>query len=408
MAKRKARQRHQRKPAKQKRSKKRSALLVGLVLSLILATGIMAHLRSLSPGSQSAVVTLPLQPQDLTSGGQTPTTVAKDYIYAGGRLLATESLGIGGSPGSGNGIVPDPPPDSDPPPPIIYTDMAVWRPSNGTWYVHNTVDGSMTAQLWGMAGDKPVPGDYDGDGKLDFAVFRPSNSTWYILRSSNGAVDAPQWGLGTDEPVPGDYDGDGKTDVAVRSGNTWQIRKSSDPTGNTSITQQWGEATDLAVQGDYDGDGHTDIATMRPSDATWTIRKSSNPEDEPTSITQQWGETGDVPQVGDFDGDMITDFVTFRASDTVWRILSSFDSSSLSQQWGLSTDQPAPGDYDGDGKTDIAVVRPRVSATDNHSTWHILRSSDGSLMSAQWGIDGDVAVPGKYNRVSQTVCANCS
>ena len=328
--------------------------------------------------------------------------IAKDYIYAGGRLIATEAEGSN----SAQGIVPDSLDDpSSQPPPIVYTDIAVFRPSEGTWYVLNTVDGSWSVQMWGMAGDKPVQGDYDGDGKLDFAVFRPSDSHWYILRSSDGGMDAPVWGLSTDEPVPGDYDGDGKTDLAVRRGNTWWIVKSSDPANY--VVQTWGTETDLAVPGDYDGDAITDIATFRPGDATWTILHSSIPEEGPTSIEQQWGEQGDVPQVGDFDGDNITDYTTFRLSDTIWRILSSSNSSTIEQQWGLSTDRPVPGDYDGDGKTDIAVVRPRVSETDNHSTWYILKSSDGSMMTAQWGADGDIAVPGKYNRVSQTVCTDC-
>ena len=47
-------------------------------------------------------------------------------------------------------------------------------------------------------------------------------------------------------------------------------------------------------------------------------------------------------------------------------------------------DVPVPGDYDGDGKTDVAVWRP------NEGNWYARRSSNGTMLQAQMGQDGDV------------------
>jgi len=126
------------------------------------------------------------------------------------------------------------------------TDLSVFRPSDGTWYVMQSGSNTFRAQQFGTNGDRIVPGDYDGDGRTDFAVFRqtPQNGIWYILRSSDNSFLSVQWGLNTDKPTPGDYDGDGKTDIAVYRNGTWYIVQSSN---GQFATHQFGAPDDVPV-----------------------------------------------------------------------------------------------------------------------------------------------------------------
>ena len=81
------------------------------------------------------------------------------------------------------------------------TDIAVWRPSNGTWIFIDSDLGAGAEQQWGGEGDVPIPGRYDGDAATDFAVYRPSERRFYILSSTTGSYYFTDWGSSGDVPV---------------------------------------------------------------------------------------------------------------------------------------------------------------------------------------------------------------
>jgi uncharacterized delta-60 repeat protein len=251
------------------------------------------------------------------------------------------------------------------------SDLSVYRPSLGTWYLSDGNDG-FSSIPFGAADDRIVPADYDGDGRIDIAVFR--NGVWYVLNSSNGALVSYSFGQSGDVPVPADYDGDERADIAVFRQGIWYVINS----GNGSFrAEQFGQAGDRPVIGNFDGDRRSDLAVYRGG--TWYVNGST----AGFSATQ-FGLATDRPVVGDYDGDGKSDLAVYRDGD--WYILGSFVGF-YANHFGNASDVPVPGEYDGDGRTDLAVFRD--------GTWFTLGSL-GNFTYTHFGSAGDIPVPSAF------------
>lgn len=262
------------------------------------------------------------------------------------------------------------------------TDVSVFRPSTGTWYIIRSSDNSFYSIQFGQDGDVPVPGDFDADGKTDAAVFRPSSGIWYLLPSSDGAFVGTQFGANGDIPVASDYDGDGATNIAVFRPSTGYWYTSTNPNTNYGAVQ-FGAAGDIPAAADYDGDGRADVTVFRPSSGTWYSLRTTEGFQQTS-----FGINGDRPAPLDFDGDGKANLAVFRPSNATWYTSLNPATNFGAVQWGVSTDTIAPGYYDGDGKADVGVFRTGV--------WYVLNTSTPTYAQYSFGTAGDIPIPLAY------------
>ncbi|MEO6394019.1 MAG: FG-GAP-like repeat-containing protein [Pyrinomonadaceae bacterium] len=249
------------------------------------------------------------------------------------------------------------------------SDISVFRPSDGNWYLLQSAAG-FTGIHFGAAADQLAPADYDGDGKTDIAVFR--DGTWYLLRSQAGFL-AINFGSTGDIPQPGDFTGDGKAELAVfrpSDGGWYKL----DLAANSFTAVGFGQNGDRPVVADFDGDGKADPAVYRGG--AWYILGSTQ-----GFYGVTFGTATDKPVPADYDGDGKTDPAVFRNGS--WYLLTGTSGFSAIQ-WGVTTDIPVPADYDGDGKADASVFRD--------GNWYLLRTSAGYL-NVSFGSLGDKPIP---------------
>ena len=108
-------------------------------------------------------------------------------------------------------------------------DLATFRLSSREWRIWASGANFLTStvMVWGEAGDRPMPADYNGDRVTDLGVYRPSTGTWHLWLSGTQTPLAVQWGGLEDTPVAFDHDLDGKADLALIRNGGYEILLSS-------------------------------------------------------------------------------------------------------------------------------------------------------------------------------------
>ena len=278
-----------------------------------------------------------------------------------------------------------------------------WNPTSlgqGRWYI-GTLDGRLERnESWDLGHRRGTAliGDFNGDGIDQPALYL--DGQWFVDLNGNGRWDLDdlwiQLGTPLDRPVAGDWDGDGKDDAGI-FGRQWardltRIRQDPglpDPDNHrrrhshTDAPQekidpsrpdlrerllrrgaegelradavdhvfQYGRHIDLPLAGDWNGDGIDQIGVFRfgrwlldlDGDGRWTER------DE----VFDFGQPGDEPIVGDFNGDGIDQIGVVRGD--LWIIDTDGDRRLTENDLHLrlprpsATCQPVVGDFNGDG-----------------------------------------------------------
>jgi hypothetical protein len=260
---------------------------------------------------------------------------------------------------------------------VTRHNLAVYRPgANAVWHIIGSLSGGVFT--WGTTNDKPAPADYDGDGFTDLAVWRPGYGNWFIKLSASGVDQVAQWGFIGDIPLPGDYDGDGEADLAVYRPSNGTVYIHGDECGGER-TVMVGYGT--PVVGDFDGDTVDEPGIYDGTLGVFWIRRANG-----TYIYYNLGATGGQPVIADYDGDFKSDAATYDSSTGNWRVRNSNSSGAITVTWwGAYGEIPVPGDYDGDNRADLVTW----STIDG---WWWLLEADGDAWQFQWGMAGDIPV----------------
>jgi hypothetical protein len=143
--------------------------------------------------------------------------------------------------------------------------------TDGQRLLKRTAQGKLRADLidhvfqFGVGGDRPVAGDFNGDGVKTVGVFR--HGKWYLDVDGDGrwspADVYAEFGQEDDLPVVGDWTGDGKAKLGVFRHGQFIL-----DTNNNHVIDPADKTVEVGVEGrpaaaDFDGDGVDEVAVYQ-------------------------------------------------------------------------------------------------------------------------------------------------
>ncbi len=168
---------------------------------------------------------------------------------------------------------------------------------------------------FGQSGDQPVVGYWKAGMKTaGIGTYRSSIGRWFLDLNGNGLLDQGNtdarlgpFGAAADKPVVGNWAGNGisRIGVFIPSTGKWQLDLNGNGVFDGCTIDRclgpFGITGDLPVAGDWTGTGRSQIGVFTPANGQWKLDVSGNGTFDGCTIDVclgSFGQTGDLPVVG--------------------------------------------------------------------------------------------------------------
>ena len=274
-----------------------------------------AHSVTVNWGDGSAPTAFPIAPVGARSFERTHTFAAEGFF----QVSVSIADGDGGSGAderfvtvSGAGSA-----DGD-------DTVALVDPTRGIWRLYNDAGVSVHEFYYGVPGDYPFMGDWDGDGIETPGLYRQADGYVYLRNSNTQGIADIKFFFGNpgDVPIAGDFNADGFDTVSIyRPSNQRfyiinKLGSNDGGLGAAEIDYVFGNPGDKPFVGDFDGDGIETVGLHRESTGLVYFRNSHTQGNADNQFI--FGDPGDQLVAGDWTLDGIDTPALYRSSDTVF------------------------------------------------------------------------------------------